>query len=307
MFDHFAWSVLATPVLVLLGTVLLADRLRPDLALRVLAWSAVVAATASTANLVVFGLKALAELPPVAALGDWSSAAVVADTASEPWVSRLSLVWAVTVGVLVTAQCVRRRRVVRATRAEVDWLCPRGDVVTIADERVDAFALPGRPGRIVLTTGMLDVLDDRQRAAVIAHERAHLAGSHHRLLWFTRLAATAHPLLRPVAHRVAYLVERAADEAAAAELGDRRDVARAIGVVALAASARVPSARASGLPSALGTTPGAVPRRVTALMAPQERRRWPVAVPVLLAAATVVWTVECVYDFQQLLALASLR
>jgi Zn-dependent protease with chaperone function len=65
--------------------------------------------------------------------------------------------------------------------------------VTVADERIEAFALPGAPGRIVLTTGMLDILDERQRAAVIAHERAHLAGAHHRLVWFARLAATANP------------------------------------------------------------------------------------------------------------------
>ncbi|HWO68341.1 MAG TPA: M48 family metalloprotease [Umezawaea sp.] len=307
MFDHFAWSVLATPVLVLLGVLALADRLRPDVALRVFAWSAVVAAAASTANLLVFGLKALAGLPFVAALGEWSSETVVADTARVPWVSWVSLGWACAVAVAVAGQWSRRRGVLRSARAEVDWLQPGGDVVTVADERIEAFALPGgqgRPGRIVLTTGILGLLDERQRGAVIAHERAHLDGDHHRLVWLTRVAATVHPLLWPVAHKVAYLVERAADEAAAAELGDRREVARTIGFAALAA-ARLDDFPAHGLLAALGTSPGVVPRRVSALMAPRERRRWPSVVPVLLAVGTVVWTAECVYDFHELLALAS--
>ncbi|MEU5692035.1 M48 family metalloprotease [Actinosynnema sp. NPDC020468] len=310
MFDHFAWSVVATPLLVLLGTWLSADRLRPDLAPRVFAWSAVVAALASTVNLVVFGLKALAQIPAVAAVGDWSADVVVADTAHVPWVPGLSLVWACAVAIAVGAQWWRRRRVLRAARAEVEWLEPRGDVVTVADERVEAFALPGtrgRPGRIVLTTGILDILDERQRVAVIAHERAHLAGDHHTLVWLTRVAATAHPVLWPVARKVAYLVERAADEAAAVELGDRRHVARAIGFAALAAARSGGVARSHGLPAALGAAPGVVPRRVSALMVPRERRRWTAVLPVLLAIGTVVWTFECVYDLHELLALASIR
>ncbi|GLZ42194.1 M48 family metalloprotease [Actinokineospora sp. NBRC 105648] len=307
MFDHFAWSVLATPVLVLLGAWLFADRLRPDLAARVFAWSAVVAACASTVNLVVFGLKALAELPAVAALGDWSAAVVVADTAHVPWVSWVSAVWACAAVLVVAVRWTRRRRLVRAARAEVDWLEPDGDVVTVDDERIEAFALPGRPGRVVVTTGMLDVLDADQRATVIAHERAHLAGEHHRLVWLSRHAATAHPVLWPVARKVAFLVERAADEAAARELGDRRRVARAIGVAALAATRSGRGALGRGLPAALGSAPGAVPRRVSALMAPIGGLRWPGLIPVALAVGTVVWTGECVYDLHELLSLASAR
>lgn len=307
MFDHFAWSVLAAPALVVLGTWLLADRLRPGLALRVVAWSAVAAAAASTANLLAFALKALAEVPAVAALGGWSHDTVVADTAHVPWLSWLSPVWVCVIAVVASGLWRRRRTALRAARFEVDWWEPHGDVVTVADDRIEAFALPGtagRSGRIVVTTGILDLLDERLCDAVIAHERAHLAGGHHRLVWLTTLAATANPILWPVARHVAYLVERVADEAAAQQLGDRRQVARAIGFAALAASRAGGVTAPHGALMALGSTRGVVPRRVSALMAPSLRRRWPSTSLVLIAAATVVWTGECVYDLHELLALA---
>ncbi|MFD4636960.1 M48 family metalloprotease [Lentzea sp. NPDC058436] len=311
MFDHFAWSVLVTPALVLVGTWLLADRLRPDVALRVFVGAAGVAAAAGTVNVVAFGVKALAEVPAIARVGGWSHEIVVADTAHVPWVSWLSFAWSFVIVAGVAAAWVRRRSALRAIRSEVDWLEPHGDVVTVDDERVDAFALPGesgRSGRIVVTTGILDVLDERQTAAVIAHERAHLDGDHAWLLWVSRLAAIAHPVLWPVARKMAYVAERAADEAAADELGgDRRDVAKAIAVAALAASHLGSGRRAQYALAALGDAPGVVPLRVTALMAPGARRRWPGLVPMLIAAGTVFWTGECVYDLYELLVLATVR
>ncbi|NUT46759.1 MAG: M48 family metalloprotease, partial [Saccharothrix sp.] len=218
MFDHFAWSVLATPLLVLLGTVWTAERVRADLALRVFAWTAVVAAGAGAVTLAAFAAKALAELPFVAAWGHWSAEAVVADTAAVPWVSWVSLVWTCAIVAVAVVARARRARVLRAGRGEVSWLDGHDGVVVVDESGVDAFALPGtrsEPGRVVVTTGMLAALDEAQRAAVLAHERAHLAGGHHRLVWLTRLAAMVHPLLWPVATKVAYLAERAADEAAA--------------------------------------------------------------------------------------------
>ncbi len=43
--------------------------------------------------------------------------------------------------------------------------------------RPAVYCVPGRPPVIVLTTGALAVLDPEQLAAVLAHERAHLAGA----------------------------------------------------------------------------------------------------------------------------------
>ncbi|PPK63308.1 peptidase M48-like protein [Actinokineospora auranticolor] len=300
VFDHFAWSMVATPLLVLGVSWLLVDRLRPGLAARVFAGSALVAAVASTVNLAAFALKALAELPVVASWGGWSHQRVVDDTAHVPWVSWVSLGWLVVVVAAGLRAWARRRRELRV--ASGGW-AGGGAVVLLDDPRVDAFAVPGRPGRIVVTRGLRDLLDERQFDAVIAHERAHLDGGHHRLLWWARVAAVAHPLLRPVAGQVEYLVERAADEAAAVAIGDRERVGRAIGHAALAAAGSR-AERPAGSLMALGAAPGIVPRRVAALFAPgREGRWWGVLLP-LLAIGTAVWTGECVYDLFELLGVA---
>ncbi|MFF4214568.1 M56 family metallopeptidase [Streptomyces sp. NPDC001796] len=150
-------------------------------------------------------------------------------------------------------------------------------VVVMADAAPDAYAVPGLPGRIVVSTGMLEALDDADREAMLAHESAHLACHHYAFVAVAQLAATCNPLLRPVAAAVAYTIERWADERAATACGDRRQVARAIGKAALATMRRPPRHGLSG--AVLGLlgrrrtplkTAGPVPRRVAALLA--ERR-----------------------------------
>ena len=82
-----------------------------------------------------------------------------------------------------------------------------------------AFVLPGRPGRIVVSAGMLRALDVEERRVLLAHERSHLDRHHHRFIRLTDLAASALPLLRPVQRHVRFTVERWADEDAAAAVG----------------------------------------------------------------------------------------
>ncbi|GAB1823945.1 M48 family metalloprotease [Herbidospora sp. RD11066] len=299
MFDHFVVSVVVIPPLVVLAAFLVAGRLAPALAARVLAWSAVVVAVASTANLALFALHAVAEVPTVAHLMGWSPRIVAADTAEVPWVSwgSVPLLAAVAVAMLWTHW--RHRRDLRAGRL---FAHSGGDVVVVDDPAATAFAVPGggRSGWVVVTTGMREALTDRQYAALLAHERAHLAGAHHRLVRLAELAGAAHPALRWVSARVGFLVERAADERAAAEVGDRGLVARAVGQAALAASGR------PGLEmGVLHAAAGAVPLRVAALLGPVRRTHPLLALlPVLLAAATVVWTGEAVEDLRELLEAA---
>jgi Zn-dependent protease with chaperone function len=108
-----------------------------------------------------------------------------------------------------------------------------------------AYCVPGRPAAIVLTTGALALLSPPQLAAVLAHERAHLAGRHHLLLAATRsLAAGAPvvPLFSRGAAEVARLAEMRADDLAARR-SDRRTLLGAL--VAMGAStalAQPPSA-----------------------------------------------------------------
>ena len=87
---------------------------------------------------------------------------------------------------------------------------------------------------------MLRVLSGPERDVLLAHERAHAAGSHYLFTSAARLAAAANPLLRPVAAQVCYTVERWADERAATATGNRPLAARAIARAALASSAAPP-------------------------------------------------------------------
>jgi Zn-dependent protease with chaperone function len=129
-----------------------------------------------------------------------------------------------------------------------------------------AFVLPGRPGRIVVSAGMLRALDVQERRVLLAHERSHLDRHHHRFIHLTDLATGALPLLRPIQRHVRFAVERWADEDAAAAVGDRRLVARAL---SRAAVATAPSTSAAVAFGHLG-----VIARVEALLHPQEGSRW---------------------------------
>ncbi|MCX4675503.1 M56 family metallopeptidase [Streptomyces sp. NBC_01433] len=164
----------------------------------------------------------------------------------------------------------RHHRVRRRAGQALAWL-PSRSVAVLPDETPYAYALPGgRRDRIVVTTGILAGLNAAERRALFAHERAHLTGRHHRFLLAVQLAARANPFLRPLRTAVIYTAERWADEDAAAAIGSRRTVARAIGKTALI-SRGAPVATLAGFAAA-----GPVPRRVAALLGPAPAARvWP--------------------------------
>lgn len=92
-----------------------------------------------------------------------------------------------------------------------------------------AYAAPGRPGCVVVSTGLLSALEPRERQVVFAHERAHLRQGHHRYLLIGAVAAAVVPFLGPLVERLRLATERCADEEAALALGDdRKLVATAI-------------------------------------------------------------------------------
>ena len=85
-----------------------------------------------------------------------------------------------------------------------------------------AYCVAGRSPRVVLTGGALDVLDDAQVAAVIAHEQAHLRHRHE--LVRESFTAFYRAVPRPLRSRapldaVRLLLEMVADDAAASRLG----------------------------------------------------------------------------------------
>jgi beta-lactamase regulating signal transducer with metallopeptidase domain len=192
---------------------------------------------------------------------------------------------------------------------------PGESVIVVPGGVIEAYALPGSPGRIVVSGRLLDELDARGRAALLAHEQAHLAGRHHLFTTVAHLAAAANPLLLPIARAVDYTVERWADEHAAAITGDRRLVADTIGRVALLATGRPRRVHGAALGIAGPRTrrvslawAGPVPRRVAALLAPPPSRQL-----ALLAAAAVIVMIagvsalEAARDLHTLLELAQAR
>lgn len=142
--------------------------------------------------------------------------------------------------VLGTVRLVRVVRSRRATGRELRGICDacgHGELAVVAMDAPHAFAVPGKlgqPGRILVTRGLLSILDGDERRVVLAHERAHLMRRHHWLRAATEICAAVIPVLIPVRTAVAYLVERSADEHAAAVTGSRELVARALAKTALA-------------------------------------------------------------------------
>lgn len=114
----------------------------------------------------------------------------------------------------------------------------------VTSTRPFAYTLGGRDGRVVVSRGLLALLDDDERDAVVAHERAHLRLEHHRLLWFARVvSATLGPAIPAAGEAAASLareLEVIADQAAASEVGGRRVVARALAKAALANATPAP-------------------------------------------------------------------
>lgn len=137
----------------------------------------------------------------------------------------------------------RRQRTRHAAVLQMVGRPGRGfDAVVVDGAEPVAYCLPGRTGRIVLTTEALGRLSGDQLSAVLAHERAHLRGRHHLLLSGAQSLARAFPvvgLFALAAEHTARLVEMRADDAAARRHG-RRSVAEA-----LIALADTPAPRAS--------------------------------------------------------------
>lgn len=118
---------------------------------------------------------------------------------------------------------IRGRRHSDAARIVGRRTRDRNVVILDVTERA-AYCLPGRPHTIVVTSTAVEALTDRQLAAVLAHERAHLAGHHHLLVALSRGLARAFPRVRLFAagaRQIARLVELCADDAAARRTGPR--------------------------------------------------------------------------------------
>jgi len=144
--------------------------------------------------------------------------------------------------------------------------------------RPAVYCVPGRPPTIVLTTGALEVLDPEQLTAVLAHERAHLAGRHHLLLAVTRSLAAIAPAV-PVFARgtgeVARLAEMRADDVAVRSSGAQGRRTLLAALLAMGAGLAGAQRPATQPPAAwLAATGGVVAARVRRLAEPPAPARW---------------------------------
>ena len=281
---------LLIPALAAAGARPLAARLDPREATWLLTAATVVLACCSTAALALLVASAAAQQPTLAALRHYSQPVL---RRGDPTSVLIGVVAAagLTAAALAVAITLRRRaRGLAESYRRAARLPDDGTIVVVPGPAVEAYALPGSPGRIVVSGRLFQALDPGGRTALLAHERAHLAARHHLFTTVAHLAAAANPILLPLARAVDYTVERWADEHAARVTGDRRLVAATIGQVAMLASPepRRTAAVTLGIVAAHSRRvsvawAGPVPRRVAALLAPPPRTR-----ALLLAAAVVV-------------------
>ncbi|MER7838163.1 M48 family metalloprotease [Streptomyces sp. NPDC096040] len=244
------------------------DRLSPTTALWVLAASALALAGACVAALGALVLTGLLKLPAFAALGQLiHPLRTPSDYVVVPAATAATGVLVLSVLTLVRS-AFRQTRAFRTARTQADRRPAAGDLCVVDSPHPDAYALPGRPHRIVVTTAMLRSLGAAEREALFAHERAHNRAGHHYFLAVAELTAHCHPALRRVRETIRLAAERDADEAAATAVGDRRLIATAIARAALAGHAS-PTTRPDFAPAA---TTGPVSQRVAALLGPAGKR-----------------------------------
>ncbi|GAB7042206.1 MULTISPECIES: M56 family metallopeptidase [Catenuloplanes] len=203
----------------------------PAAAARALARAALIAAVTSTASLILLVATLLDRLPPPLVARNEPGRPRLPEPV--PDVVAITAVVLLMIALVRYGVDVRRRDAVhRGLRAAGR---PGDDGVVVADWAAPfAVAIPGRPGHVLLTTGMIRLLTADERRVVLAHERAHLARRHHRLIAMASTAAALNPILLPARDAVSYLVERWADEEAATEVGDRHLTARSVAKAALA-------------------------------------------------------------------------
>ncbi|MFI8161835.1 M56 family metallopeptidase [Streptomyces microflavus] len=279
----FVYLPLVLPLTALPIARLAEQHLHPRRAARLLTTVAVILASCSLVCLGLLVVVGTAQLPGNPLPDGWSDDEVREAVPHDAFAGKASILALVA----VTAACgftVRRHYRFRArAHRTLAGLPGGGDLAVLPDDVPYAYALPGSPGRVMVSTAMLTALDPAERRALLAHERAHLEGRHHRLLLATRLAGCVNPLLRPLGAALVYSTERWADEEAARVTGDRRLTARAVGKAALISRPAPRGAVVAGFAAA-----GPVPRRVAALLGPvPPDRGWPPALTPAGAAAFV--------------------
>jgi len=150
---------------------------------------------------------------------------------------------------------------------------PALGAVVLDHPQPHAYCVAGRHPTVVLTRGALQALDPGQLEAVLAHERAHLAGHHHALLAMARIGRQVlpfMPLMRDADAQVARLVELHADDAAT-RARDPGPLAAALVILATGGASPAPALAAPALAApALAAAVIDTVQRIHRLLSPAE-------------------------------------
>ena len=254
--QHATSVALAVTLGAACASFLVPRRVRPQAAAPLMTLFAVFSALALIWTLFLILAASLAQLHGVAERLSWCSNVVSSHRDALAPIGGFALL--ALLAISISAWRVRRR--------QRQLPVPEGDreITIVGSEVPTAFAVPGRPGQIVVSTGMLEALDAEERRVLFAHERAHLRCNHHRYLRLTQLAAATFPVLDPLNARVRLATERWADEEAVRDVGSRDVVALAI--------ARAAIAQADAPMTELGMVSTGVLERVEALLQGEPRR-----------------------------------
>jgi len=276
---------LAAAVLVALLLTTMHRRLTPLVATWVVTVTLAVVTAAALPTLWILSLGYVTHLPVIGPRLQWCAAALGVHAEVPSWLG--------VPAVLLTITGIVRVRSVLGRYREVRRHHP-GAIEIAEHEQPFAYTLPGRGGHIVLSSGLVEILNEAEQGVVLAHESAHARNRHDRYLLIAQFSAALVPFVRPLAARVQYSLERFADEVAVAHCGDRDFVARTLGKVAL-----------HGAPPAMLSFAGlGVPARVAALLSPPTAPLRTSA-NVALWGAIVMTTALAVYQIHHLALLVA--
>jgi beta-lactamase regulating signal transducer with metallopeptidase domain len=201
------------------------------------------------------------------------------------------LCWILVAASAAVLRARRRQRLLLSLLAHGDPKVPGALVVD--HPAAAAYCVPGLRSRIVISAGALDLLNQAELAAVLAHERAHVRERHDLvLLPFTALlrAFRWSGVAREAHAAVSLLVEMLADDRALRHR-PARELATALLRVGAAGGAPAP---AGALAIGGGAADGQVALRVARLLHPSPRLpARTLALVGLLAAATVAIPAAC--------------
>ena len=173
----------------------LANRMRPSHATWFLTVGGAIVGTAALGSLLLLGFTLVGQVRDIAAIGDWSASALGRRSPVAAAVAATALA-AVGLGAASAARVmIRRIRTIAIAHEACKRLTAVGGVVVTGDDDVAAYALPGRPGRVIVSAATLARLDSKEASALVAHEQSHLRHRHYLHQLTAAVVAATNPLL----------------------------------------------------------------------------------------------------------------